>query len=104
MLAGGSGVCQDFAHVLISLCRHAGLPARYVSGYLGQRRASPPRRTPGPRRTCRRTAGSASTPTLGTRCTGRHVKVGVGRDYADVAVLRGTYQGGGQATLEVQVT
>ena len=35
VLAGGSGVCQDFAHVLISLCRHAGLPARYVSGYLG---------------------------------------------------------------------
>ena len=35
VLAGGSGVCQDFAHVLISLCRHVGLPARYVSGYLG---------------------------------------------------------------------
>ena len=42
--------------------------------------------------------------TLGTPCTGRHVKLGVGRDYADVAVLRGTYQGGGHAELAVEVT
>ena len=42
--------------------------------------------------------------TLGIRCTGRHVKVGVGRDYADVAVLRGTYHGGGDAALEVSVS
>jgi hypothetical protein len=41
--------------------------------------------------------------TLGEPCTGRHVKVGLGRDYADVAVLRGTYQGGGHAELDVQV-
>ena len=41
--------------------------------------------------------------TLGRLCTGQHVKVGVGRDYADVSVLRGTYQGGGQAELEVEV-
>lgn len=103
VLAGGSGVCQDFAHVLISLCRHVGLPARYVSGYLGGVDTS--------------TASHAWTEayiqpygwlgidaTLGTLCTGQHVKAGVGRDYADVAVLRGTYQGGGQAELEVQVS
>lgn len=30
------GVCQDFAHVFISICRNNGIPARYVSGYLGQ--------------------------------------------------------------------
>ena len=33
-LAGGRGVCQDSAHVMIALCRAAGLPARYVSGHL----------------------------------------------------------------------
>ncbi len=33
-LAGGRGVCQDAAHVMIALCRAAGLPARYVSGHL----------------------------------------------------------------------
>ena len=103
MLAGGSGVCQDFAHVLISLCRHAGQPARYVSGYLGGVAVA----------SASHAWVEAYIPpygwlgvdaTLGTPCTGRHVKLGVGRDYADVAVLRGTYQGGGQAELEVEVT
>jgi transglutaminase-like putative cysteine protease len=34
VLAGRTGVCQDFAHLLIGLCRAAGIPARYVSGYI----------------------------------------------------------------------
>src|SRR4030095_16723002 len=33
-LAGGRGVCQDAAHVMIALCRAIGVPARYVSGHL----------------------------------------------------------------------
>jgi len=33
-VAGGRGVCQDYAHVMIAVCRAAGLPARYVSGHL----------------------------------------------------------------------
>jgi transglutaminase-like putative cysteine protease len=103
VLAGGAGVCQDFAHVLISLCRHAGLPARYVSGYMGSVAEA----------TASHAWVEAYMPpygwlgvdaTSGHPCTGRHVKVGVGRDYADVAVLRGTYKGGGEATLEVRVT
>jgi transglutaminase-like putative cysteine protease len=103
VLAGGSGVCQDFAHLLISLCRHAGLPARYVSGYLGSVGSS----------SASHAWVEAYVPpygwigvdaTLGEPCTGRHVKLGVGRDYADVAVLRGTYQGGGEAALDVRVT
>jgi transglutaminase-like putative cysteine protease len=103
VLAGGSGVCQDFAHVLISLCRHVGLPARYVSGYLGGV----------PEAAASHAWIEAYVPpygwvgvdaTLGTHCTGQHVKIGVGRDYADVAVLRGTYKGGGRAELEVGVT
>jgi transglutaminase-like putative cysteine protease len=102
LIAGGSGVCQDYAHLLTALCRHVGLPARYVSGYLGgvtQSEAShawteafvPPYGWLG------------VDPTLGTRCTGRHVQVAVGRDYADVPPLRGTYRGGGEAELEVAV-
>jgi transglutaminase-like putative cysteine protease len=102
VIAGGSGVCQDYAHLLIALCRHVGLPARYVSGYLGNVAQS--------------SASHAWTeaflppygwigldPTLGTPCTGRHVKVAVGRDYADVPPLRGTYRGGGEAELDVEV-
>jgi len=103
VLAGGSGVCQDFAHVLVSLCRHVGLPARYVSGYLGGVSVA----------SASHAWVEAYIPpygwigvdaTLGTPCTGQHVKLGVGRDYADVAVLRGTYHGGGRAELEVEVT
>ena len=102
VIAGGSGVCQDYAHLLIALCRHLGLPARYVSGYLGSVTESG--------------ASHAWTeafvppygwigldPTIGTPCTGRHVKVATGRDYADVPPLRGTYRGGGEASLEVAV-
>jgi transglutaminase-like putative cysteine protease len=102
ILSVGSGVCQDFAHVLIALCRLAGLPARYVSGYLGD--------------TAEATASHAwaeiNVPpygwigfdaTSGVRCTGRHVKVGFGRDYADVSVMRGTYRGGTSADLDVTV-
>ena len=103
VLAGGTGVCQDFAHVLISLCRQVGLPARYVSGYLGSVAAA----------SASHAWAEAYIPpygwvgvdaTLGTPCTGQHVKLGVGRDYADVTVLRGTYQGGGHAELDVEVT
>lgn len=102
VLAGGSGVCQDFSHVLIDLCRHAGLPARYVSGYLGDVAESeashawveafvPPYGWIG------------VDPTSGGPCTGRHVKIAVGRDYADVTVVRGTYRGGMFAELDVAV-
>lgn len=102
VLAGGSGVCQDFSHVLISLCRHVGLPARYVSGYLGDVAESeashawveafiPPYGWVG------------VDPTSGGPCTGRHVKIAVGRDYADVTVVRGTYRGGLAAELDVTV-
>ncbi len=102
VLAGGSGVCQDFSHVLICLCRHAGLPARYVSGYLGDIAES--------------TASHAWVeafippygwvgvdPTSGGPCTGRHVRIAVGRDYADVTVVRGTYRGGTASDLDVTV-
>ena len=102
VLAGGSGVCQDFAHVLISLCRHVGPPRSLRQRLPRQRRR---------RRRASHAWVEAYVPpygwlgidaTLGTLCTGQHVKVGVGRDYADVAVLRGTYQGGGEAELEVR--
>lgn len=102
ILAGGSGVCQDFSHVLISLCRQVGLPARYVSGYLGDVSESaashawveafvPPYGWVG------------VDPTSGGPCTGRHIKLATGRDYADVTVIRGAYRGGMASQLEVTV-
>ena len=99
----GRGVCQDFSHVLIGICRQAGLPARYVSGYQGGVTASeashawvealvPPYGWVG------------FDATINAVCTGRHVKVAIGRDYADVTVVRGTYRGGEADTLNVSVT
>ena len=63
--AAGKGVCQDFAHVTLALLRAAGLPGRYVSGYLhpvseaSARSSAPPRATP----------GSSSGPVTGSRST-----------------------------------
>lgn len=34
-LALGKGVCQDYAHVMLSVCRHVGIAARYIAGMLG---------------------------------------------------------------------
>lgn len=101
------GVCQDFAHAMIGLCRAAGIPARYVSGYIYN----------GPRD---RLKGAQAThawveawlPTLGwigldptndTPTDGRYIKAAVGRDYADAAPLKGTYRGTAQRSLGVDV-
>ena len=105
------GVCQDFAHVMIGAMRSIGLAARYVSGYLLTR---PPPGRP-------RLVGADAThawievwcpvngwigldPTNGV-LTGRdHVTVAWGRDYSDVAPLRGIIRGGGKVLPRVAVT
>jgi transglutaminase-like putative cysteine protease len=94
-------VCQDFAHVMIGLCRSAQIPARYVSGYLATESAS---------------ATHAWTevfiPTIGWRALDpthirqpdeSYVKIAVGRDYDDVPPLRGTYRGTLSRRMEVDV-
>jgi transglutaminase-like putative cysteine protease len=87
------GVCQDFAHVMLTVCRLAGVPARYVSGHLlGERGGSHAWvevLVPDP-------AGAralAFDPTNGCRAGSRHLPVAVGRDYADVAPTSGVYSG-----------
>lgn len=94
-LERGGGVCQDFAHVLISLCRAARLPARYVSGY-----------APG--------EGSmhawvevscgdhwlAFDPTHNRRTNANCVFVACGRDFRDVSPVAGTYVGRASAQLQ----
>jgi transglutaminase-like putative cysteine protease len=110
ILAHRTGVCQDFAHVLIGLCRSVGIPARYVSGYIlaGSDRDAP-----------KRGAGAshawmeAFTPTHGWRgfdptndlmASEHHVKMAVGRDYRDVPPTRGTFRGVADEELIVAVT
>ena len=93
-LAGGRGVCQDSAHVMIALCRAAGLPARYVSGHLlgeGGTHAWV-EVVVADRRGARAVAFD---PCNGRRAGRAYLTVATGRDYADVAPTSGTYVGAG---------
>ena len=105
------GVCQDFAHVLIGACRSLGLAARYVSGYLLTR--PPPGR---PRLVgadashawaavwCPPYGWLALDPTNDVPVGQDHVTLAWGRDYADVAPLRGVIRGGSGTAPRVGVT
>jgi transglutaminase-like putative cysteine protease len=103
----GQGVCQDMAHVTVSLLRVAGLPARYVSGYLHP----DPKAQPGTTATGQSHAwveywaGSWTPldPTSGAPVGQRHVVVARGRDYADVPPLKGIYHGAPDSIMDVTV-
>lgn len=91
-LAAGRGVCQDFTHVMLALCRLAGLPARYVSGHLlGQGGTHAWVEVIAPR------AGQAEAlafdPCNRRRTDNTYVTVATGRDYSDVAPTSGSYTG-----------
>jgi len=106
-----SGVCQDFAQVMIGCLRSLGLPARYVSGYL---RNDPPPGHP------RLIGADASHAWVSVYCQGSgwidldptndvladmdHVTLATGRDYSDVSLLRGMILGGGAHRVEVGVS
>ena len=102
-----AGVCQDFAHVMIGLCRALKIPARYVSGYLYN----------GPADQLKGAQASHAwvevylpghgwcglDPTNNRLADGHYIKVAVGRDYADVSPLKGTYRGTAKRQLSVEV-
>jgi len=105
-----AGVCQDFAHLMIAALRSLGLPARYVSGYL---ETLPP---PGKPKLVGADASHAwisvfvpgqgwadFDPTNNLRPGERHIVTALGRDYADVAPLRGVTTGGAGEQLDVAV-
>ncbi len=95
--AAGKGVCQDFAHVTLALLRAAGLPARYVSGYLHPTvEAEVGQSTVGESHAwVEFWAGEwvAVDPTSLAEVSSRHVLLARGRDYADVRPLSGVYSG-----------
>jgi transglutaminase-like putative cysteine protease len=110
VLEARRGVCQDFSHLALGCLRALGLAARYVSGYLLTR---PP---PGRPRLAGADASHAWVsvylpdfgwvdfdPTNGLMPADEHITVACGRDFGDVAPLRGVILGGGTHTLEVSV-
>ncbi len=104
----GRGVCQDYSHVVVGALRAIGLPARYVSGYFYP--GDGERDTPigGESHSwVEWWCGSwvAYDPTMSGRITDSYVRIGHGRDYGDVAPLRGTYAGGSsEMFVTVQMT
>ncbi|HTJ91483.1 MAG TPA: transglutaminase family protein [Pararobbsia sp.] len=106
-----SGVCQDFAQVMIGCLRSIGIPARYVSGYL---RTEP---APGHARLLGADASHAWVsvwcppfgwidldPTNDVMADRDHVTLAYGRDYSDVSLLRGVILGGGAHAIDVSVS
>ncbi len=108
-LEGGKGVCQDFAHIMLAVCRGWGVPARYVSGYLFTDREHGDRSDPDATHAwvevflpSLRWVGFD--PTNNTPTGERHVIVAVGRDYDDVPPSHGVFKGGAESELEVAVS
>ena len=105
-LAARAGVCQDYAHVMIAVLRCAGIPARYVSGYIYR----------GESRVLGAEASHAwceaylppygwvgFDPTNDLLINDHFVKVAIGRDYRDVSPVRGVYRGSKQSEMSVNV-
>jgi len=98
ILRSGGGVCQDFAHLTIGLLRLAGVPARYVSGYLAPAISPTGNASLGEQAShawleawLPHAGWTGFDPTHRYRTDERHVRVAVGRDYADVPPLKGMY-------------
>ena len=91
-LAGGRGVCQDYAHVMLALCHVLRLPARYVSGHLlGQGGTHAWVEVIVARGD--HAEAVALDPCNGRRTDGGYVTIATGRDYSDVAPTSGSYSG-----------
>lgn len=100
----GRGVCQDFAHVMLAACRRAGIPARYVSGYLYDPLGQGDVASHAWVDVLDAERGWVSLdPTHDREQTEAYVRVAVGRDYADVPPTRGVFRGAAEETLEVAV-
>lgn len=113
VLAGGAGVCQDYAHLSLAMLRSLQVPARYVSGYLFAADETDLRADTATDVVVQTHAWFEVAvpergwigldPTNGTRVGARHVSIGHGRDYDDVPPLVGTYSGAAQADVHAEV-
>ena len=104
----GLGVCQDFAHLSISLLRAVGVPARYVSGYLHPNGDAEIGEVVSGESHAWIEAWSGDwrglDPTNGMDVGVRHVVVARGRDYTDVVPVKGVYAGNADHEMSVDVS
>lgn len=102
-----AGVCQDFAHIFIAVCRAAGIPARYVSGYLVTRRSRAAQGSPASHAWCEALVPGmgwrAFDPTNNLLANDSFIKLAAGRDYRDVPPTRGVFSGAAGSLLRVRV-
>jgi transglutaminase-like putative cysteine protease len=102
-----AGVCQDFAHVLIALCRYRGIPARYVSGYVFSGQEGSVLGAESSHAWCEAFLPPIGwigfDPTNDTLIGDRFVKIAVGRDYRDVSPVRGIFKGSAAGSMSVNV-
>lgn len=102
-----SGVCQDFAHLLLEMLKQVGIPSRYISGYIC------------PNKNGMRGEGATHAwveayipfygwigldPTNNILVDDKHVRLAVGRSFSDCSPVKGTFKGNAQHQLEVNVT
>ena len=109
VLACRAGVCQDYAHVMIAIARSWGIPTRYVSGYLhvaGDGGGPAPGNATHAWVECRLPGLGwvGFDPTNRALVSARHIRIGVGRDYRDVAPAKGVRRGATAAELTVDVS
>ncbi len=105
ILEGGRGVCQDYAHVMISILRSWGIPSRYVSGYLGPDNNAVEHNESHAWVECwLPDAGWFGVdPVNDDDCDERHIRVAIGRDYGDVPPVRGVFSGALNSELVTHV-
>ncbi len=108
-LESRQGVCQDFAHIMIALVRQLKIPCRYVSGYLFHEDSAKDRSPAGATHAwveayLGELGWVAFDPTNNLPGCERHIRVAIGRDYADVPPTRGVHKGEAGSELSVMVS
>jgi len=103
------GVCQDFSHIFIALARHVGIPTRYISGYLFRDESVAERSADGATHAWAEAlmpgiGWVGFDPTNNVIAHERHIRVAIGRDYADVPPTRGVYKGASAVNSELAVS
>ena len=108
-LESRQGVCQDFAHILITLVRGLGIPCRYVSGYLFHKAGDKARSADGATHAwvealLPELGWFGFDPTNNVIAGQRHIRTAVGRDYTDVPPTKGIFKGSADSQLLVAVS